>query len=125
MDLAVISCGETVQGGTSLTEGFVPLADYQLAIENGAVADVMCHFLAADGAIVEVPVSARVMSVPPEDIRMAKEVVLACGGANRAVAIRATLLGFNCKTLVTDEAGALALMKLEPNKLDQKTSSVA
>ena len=112
MDLAVISCGETIAAGTSLTEGFIPAADYQSALEQGAVADVMCHFLDPDGNTVTTPVSERVMSIAPDDIAQAAEVVLACGGENRATAIRASLRRFKCQVLVTDAPAARALLDL-------------
>ena len=112
MDLAVISCGETSPGGTSLTEAFLPEDDYAAAVRQGAVADVMCHFIDAAGHTVEVAVSDRIVSVPPDDIAQAAEVVLACGGAHRAHAIRASLLRFGCRTLMTDTAAARALLAL-------------
>ena len=111
MDIAVISCGETISGGTSLTEALIPKQDYANAIKAGAVADVMCHFLDAKGNTVETPVTGRIMSVAPEDIVQAREIVLACGGSKRAEAIRASLLRFKCHTLVTDETAAKALLQ--------------
>ena len=112
MDLAVISCGETVQGGTSLTEYLIPTSDYNEVIERGAVADVLCHFLDAEGRSVPAGVSQRIMSVAPEDLAVAREVVLACGGIRRARAILASLRRFKCKSLVTDESAAKAVLDL-------------
>ena len=112
MDLAVISCGETTFGGTSITEGLIPTEDYNAAVNKGAAADVMCHFIDANGKDVDVPSSDRIMSVPLDDIAHADEIVLACGGAHRAEAIQATLRRFKCQTLLTDEAAARALLKL-------------
>ncbi|MFT7418541.1 MAG: DNA-binding transcriptional regulator LsrR (DeoR family) [Reinekea sp.] len=112
MDIAVISCGETIIGGTSFTEDLIPANDYKTAINKGAAADVMCHFIDADGHDVDVSSSARIMSIPLDDIAHADEIVLACGGSHRAKAIQATLRRLKCQTLLTDEAAARALLEL-------------
>jgi DNA-binding transcriptional regulator LsrR (DeoR family) len=50
------------------------------------------------------------MSVDLEDLKKASHVVLACGGAHRAAAIRAAIRRVGCNTLVTDEGAARALL---------------
>ncbi|KPP86310.1 MAG: transcriptional regulator of sugar metabolism [Rhodobacteraceae bacterium HLUCCA08] len=110
MDIAVVSCGDIGQAGTSLSQGFLAASDHQGLVDAGAVCDTMCHFLDAEGRSVDHPVQGRVMSVGLEVVAGAAQVVLASGGRHRAAAIRATIARIGCTTLVTDEAAARALL---------------
>lgn len=112
MDMAVVSCGDIGLSGSSLSQGFVTPQDYSGLIAAGAICDTMCHFLDAAGRSVDHPVQGRVMSVGLDVVAGAKHVVLASGGRRRAAAIRATIARIGCHTLVTDEAGAQALLDL-------------
>lgn len=112
LDLAIISCGDLGTEGTSLSLSFLDPEDRQSLLAAGAVCDAGCNFLDADGRDVEHPVRERVMNVDLDVIASAGHVILASGGAQRAVAIRATMLRTACKTLVTDEAAATALLEL-------------
>ena len=112
LDLAIISCGDIGPGGTSLSLGFLSQEDRDLILAAGAVCDAGCNFLDSEGRDVGQKVSDRVMNVDLDTISKAGHVVLASGGARRAVAIRATILRTGCNTLVTDEAAARALLDL-------------
>ena len=112
MDLAVISCGEVGLGSTSMSSGFLDAADVSGLIAAGAVCDCMCSFLDGDGRAVDHPLQGRVMSVGLEAVSRARQVVLASGGARRALAIRAAIRRTGCQTLITDEAAARALLAL-------------
>lgn len=111
MDLAVVSCGDIGQEGTSLSQGFLPREDYCELVAAGAVCDTICDFLDAEGRSVRHPVQDRVMSVGLDVVAGARHVVLASGGRRRAAAIRATIARTGCHTLVTDEAAARALLE--------------
>lgn len=76
----------------------------------GCVCDTMCNFLDAEGRTVPHPLNERVMSVDLETVSKARHIVLASGGAHRAMAIHATIKRVGCNTLVTDEAAAKALL---------------
>jgi DNA-binding transcriptional regulator LsrR (DeoR family) len=52
------------------------------------------------------------MNVDMHTISRARHVILAAGGARRARAIRATILRTQCRTLITDESAARALLDL-------------
>jgi DNA-binding transcriptional regulator LsrR (DeoR family) len=112
LDIAVISAGDVAVGSTSLSRDLISEAEARELVALGAVADVMCHFLDAEGRTVDHPVNRRVMSVSPDTVARAGHVVLASGGAHRAVAIRAACRRFGCDTLVTDEHAARAILGL-------------
>ena len=110
LDLAIISCGDFGPDGSSLSLDFLSEADRCGVIAAGAICDAGCNFLDATGRDVDHPVRHRVMNVDLDTISRAGHVVLASGGAQRAAAIRATLIRTKCKTLITDEAAARVLL---------------
>ena len=69
----------------------------------GAVGDVLCHFVDADGQVIDNPVNERVVAVHPYQLRRVRNVVLASGGWNKVVAIRAALRTLRPSALVTNE----------------------
>jgi DNA-binding transcriptional regulator LsrR (DeoR family) len=76
----------------------------------GAVGDVLCHFVDADGCVVDHPVNRRVVAVGLEDLRKVPRIVLAAGGRRKAVAIRAALAATGARVLVTDAGAARAML---------------
>lgn len=112
LDLAIISCGDLGPRGSSLSLGFLDKHDLDSLVAAGAICDTGCHFLGADGEDIAHPIRDRVMNVDLAAIAGAAHTILASGGARRAPAIRATMKRTGCRTLVTDEAAAKALLEL-------------
>ena len=112
LDLVILSCGNLeVPGGSMGSDHLGPEARAML-IAAGAVGDVCCNFLDADGRDVDHPLRGRLMRVELDDLAGAGRIVLAAGGAARAGVIRATIRRIRCSTLVTDEGAARALLAL-------------
>ena len=114
LDLAVISCGDIGDAGSSLSHQFLSPEEYAGLLRAGAICDTLCQFLDSNGHTVDHPVHSRVMAVDLDTVAKAKHGILASGGARRAGAIKATLARTRCRTLVTDEAAARALLEMEP-----------
>jgi DNA-binding transcriptional regulator LsrR (DeoR family) len=112
LDLAVVSVGDIGPRPTSLAAAMIAPGELRELVGLGAVADVLSNFLDADGASVPHALNRRVMSVDLEALRNAGHVLIATGGAHRAMAIRAAIRRIGCNTLVTDEAAARALLDL-------------
>lgn len=112
LDLAVVSCGDIGPHSTSLSEGFISKAELRRLIDAGCVCDTMFNFLDENGRSVDHALNDRVMSVDLDTLKKAKHIVLASGGAHRAVAIRATMRRIGCNTLITDEGAAQELLRL-------------
>lgn len=122
LDLAVVSVGDTgvdangngngngVGTAPSLGSQLVPPSELAELVAAGAVADVMCNFIDAEGRTVPHPLNDRVMSISLEAVRAARHVLIAAGGAHRATAIAAAIRRIGCHTLVTDESAARALL---------------
>ena len=112
LDLAIVSCGDIGPQSTSLSEGFISRRELDELIDAGCVCDTMFNFLDKDGHSVDHSVNSRVMSVDLDTLKKARHIVLASGGAHRAIAIRATIRRVGCNTLITDEGAAKALLEL-------------
>ncbi len=110
LDLAVVSVGDIGPKASSLARHLAGKKDLAELVALGCVGDVMCNFLDKDGASVAHPINQRVMSIDLETVRAAGHLVIACGGAHRAEAIRAAIKRLGCNTLVTDEAAARAML---------------
>jgi len=110
VDLALVSVGDVSEEATLFREGILPrsaLASLQAA---GAVGDVLCHFIDAEGRVVDHPVNRRVVSVDLEDLRRVPRVVVAAGGRRKVAAIRAALKATGAGVLITEEGAARGLL---------------
>ncbi|MBO3762098.1 sugar-binding transcriptional regulator [Ciceribacter sp. L1K22] len=112
LDLAIVSCGDIGPHSTSLSEGFISNRTLKELIAAGCVCDTMFNFLDAEGRAVDHEINERVMSVDLDTLRKARHIVIASGGAHRAIPIHATMKRIGCNTLITDEAAARELLRL-------------
>lgn len=110
LDVAVFSVGEVTRGSTSLSRALIEEHEYREIIERGGACDVMCNFLDEQGNTLVHPINERVMSVDLSLLAKAAHLVIACGGARRADAIRAAIRRVGCHTLITDEGAAHAML---------------
>ncbi|MCC6193534.1 MAG: sugar-binding transcriptional regulator [Burkholderiales bacterium] len=110
VDLAMVSVGDVREDATLFREGLLPRSAVRGLAAAGAVGDVLCHFIDADGRVVEHPVNARVVAVAPADLRRVPKVVVAAGGRRKAPAIRAALKATRARVLITEEGAATALL---------------
>ena len=111
VDLAVVSVGDVSEDSTLFREGLLPRSQLASLIAAGAVGEVLCHFLDADGNVVDHPVSRRVVAVGLEDLRRVPKIVIAAGGRHKVEAIRAVLKATRARVLITDETAAQGLLR--------------
>jgi DNA-binding transcriptional regulator LsrR (DeoR family) len=111
-DIVVVSVGEISSPKASLSRQFLSAEEHSSLVRCGAVGDVMCTFIDANGAPVDHPINHRNMSIDLETLRLAGDRILASGGALRAPAILAATAAIACTTLVTDEAAAGAMLEI-------------
>ncbi|MCO5090310.1 sugar-binding transcriptional regulator [Bosea sp. (in: a-proteobacteria)] len=109
-DIALVSVGDVQGNATLFREGLLPRADLASLRKAHAVGDLLCHFIDAEGRLVDHPVNRRVMAVSPADLAGIGLVAIAAGGADKEHAIRAALRASAAKALITDESAAEALL---------------
>jgi len=107
----MLSVGDVREDATLFHEGLLPRSVLKGLLAAGAVGDVLCHFVDAQGRVVDHPVNERVVAVGLADLRRVPKIVLAAGGKRKADAIRAALLATRARVLITDETAARALLR--------------
>ncbi len=110
LDLAIVSVGHLGPGST--LSGFEILDRPSLdAIQHaGAVGDLFCRFIDAEGQPIDHPINERVIAVDNTLVRNARCTVLASGGKQKASGVAAALKALSPKVLITDETVAEYLM---------------
>lgn len=106
LDVAVVSTSDLSPHSTIVEYGLLSHEEVSSLQRAGAVGDVLCHFIDAEGELVDHPINERVVAVHPHDLRSARNLVLASGGLQKVAAIRATLKLLRPGTFITDETVA-------------------
>jgi len=103
LDLAILSVGDLSPFST-VSEYFLLERDELAALQAaGAVGDVLCRFIDAEGNVVKHPINERVVAVDPKDLRAARKLILASGGWQKFEVIRGALKFMKPHVLITDE----------------------
>ncbi|MDD3369371.1 MAG: sugar-binding transcriptional regulator [Lachnospiraceae bacterium] len=111
--LSVIGIGSMDDEATILKSGILTKNDFLFLTRNGAVGDVLSHFINEDGEIVKSGLEDRTISTPLETLKKLDNVIGVAAGENKVTAIRAALHGKYLDILITDEDTANALVSGE------------
>ena len=109
-DIALITVGEISDQATIFRHGIVPPDLVGPLAERGAVANMLCYFVDAEGRLVDHEVNGRIMAIGLDVVSRVPNVVLAAGGARKVEAIRAALRAVAANVLITDSATARSLL---------------
>jgi len=110
IDLALVSVGDVSEESTLFREGLVPRSQVSSLQRAGAVGEVLCRFIDADGRVVDHPVNRRAIAVDFKDLHRVPKIVIAAGGRRKAAAIRAAFKAVNATALITDAGAARGLL---------------
>lgn len=110
LDLAVLSVGDLSPFSTVSKYFLLGRDDFSTLQAAGAVGDVLCRFIDAEGNVLEHPVNDRVIAVSPKDLSSARKLVLASGGWQKYDVIRGALRLLKPHVLITDELVAERLV---------------
>jgi DNA-binding transcriptional regulator LsrR (DeoR family) len=110
LDLAVVSAGDLSPNSIFARYGLLTNSEIISLEQAGAIGDVLCRFIDAEGNVIDHPVNDRVLAVHPLDLSGAREVVLASGGWSKLAAIRASMKLLSPSVLITDSVIAERLV---------------
>lgn len=113
LDLAIVSVGDLSPQSTFSRFGLLGRPEIASLERAGAVGDVLCRFIDADGRIVDHEINDRVVAVHPDALSGARKLVLASGGWHKSPAILAAIRLLHPNVLVTDEVVAERLTTSE------------
>lgn len=110
-DMALVSVGTLGPAATNRRIGLLGDAEAAELAAAGAVGDLLCTFLDAEGRAVDHPLNACAVGLPVADLAALPATVLTSGGAEKVPIIRAALVGRYVNHLITDEDTAEALVR--------------
>lgn len=112
LEIAVVSVGDIGPTGTSLARKLLAEPDYASLVRGGAVADILCNFIDAEGRDVDNPISQRTMTTSLTHLEAAQTRILAAAGTQRSVALVAAIKRLRPTHLVADAALAAEAITL-------------
>lgn len=107
--VALIGIG-TLDNSVFVDRGVLSKDELARLAASGAVGEICGRFFDRNGQECESPMRDRVMGIELELVRKIPQVVGTVAGSDRSAAIAAAVRGKLLKTLIIDEAGALALL---------------
>jgi len=109
-DMSVVGIGAAVEGATVLRNGILNEGELAVLKMQGAVGDVLNHFMDKDGNLIQTEIEDRVISTDLDKLRQLKNVVGVAGGKDKVTAIKAVLNGCYLNVLITDSDTAAELL---------------
>lgn len=109
-DMSVVGIGAAVEGATVLRNGILNEGELTVLKMQGAVGDVLNHFMDKDGNLIQTEIEDRVISTDLDKLRQLKNVVGVAGGKDKVAAIKAVLNGGYLNVLITDSDTAAELL---------------
>ncbi len=103
LDMAIVSVGALTPHSVFYEYGLLTRAEIASLEDAGAVGDILCHFINAEGEIVRHPVNDRVLAVNPAALHNTRNVVLVSGGWHKLKIIRAALKMLKPSILMVNE----------------------
>ncbi len=110
-DYALVGIGALNENASVVRVGCVHPAELPAMRRLGAVGDVLCRFIDANGEEVPLPIHDRVVGLSLAQLKTTTRLIAAAAGADKIEAIRAALTGGFIKIFITDEPTAEALLK--------------
>ncbi len=109
--MSVVGVGNMAQDATCIKNGILTKNDFTLLKMQGAVGDILSHFLDQNGEPVAPWLEERLIAAGPETLRRLKNVIGVAVGPAKAEALLAVLRGGYLDVLITDEDTAAALLE--------------
>lgn len=111
--MSIVGIGGVDSNATLLTNGTLNHSDVLLLSMQGAVGDMLCHFIDKDGNVIQSSLERRLMSTPLEQLKEMNNSIGVAGDSTKSEAILAALKGNYLDVLITDEATATNVLRLK------------
>ena len=112
--MTVVGIGSMKDDATIISNGILSKQDFTVLKMQGAVGDLLSHFMDKNGAPISADLEDRLMSLSLEGLRKLDNVIGVAGGPGKTDAILAALRGRYLDVLITDEDTALRLLRAGP-----------
>lgn len=111
--MTVIGIGGMHEKSTIFNTGTLTKHDMMYLKMQGAVGDMLSHFIDKDGNPVPSAIEERLISTPLETLKNLKNVIGVAAGETKVEAIRAVLRGGYLNVLITDASTAKQILEVE------------
>lgn len=111
--MSIVGIGGVDSNATLLINGTLNHSDVLLLSMQGAVGDMLCHFIDKDGNVIQSSLERRLMSTPLEQLKEMSNSIGVAGGSTKSEAILAALKGNYLDVLITDETTATNVLRLK------------
>lgn len=108
--VTVVGIGAMADEATIIKSNILSKNDFLYLKMQGAVGDLLCHFIDKDGNLVNADIENRLISTPLDTLKKMNNVIGVAAGSNKVDAIRAVLRGKYLDVLITDEDTAMQLL---------------
>ncbi|HNW86506.1 MAG TPA: sugar-binding transcriptional regulator [Candidatus Limiplasma sp.] len=108
--LTVVGIGSMHESATIFKSGILNRNDFLYLQMQGAVGDLLSHFINSDGKLIETPLEERLISTPLTKLKALKNVIGVAAGDVKVNAIRAALRGGYLDVLISDDNTASQLL---------------
>jgi len=109
-NMAVLSVGSISGESPIANYGFIKPSEFEELQAAGAVGDILCHFIDADGGSIDHDVNRRVCAYPLQDLSDIPNIILVSGGREKVRVMQAALACTKISVLITDEEAAKGLL---------------
>lgn len=108
--LSVVGIGAMNAEATILKSNILNRDDFAMLERQGAVGDLLCHFIDSEGKTVDSTIDKRLISTPLSELKSLSNVIGVAGGTEKVEAIKAVLKGHYINVLITDDETAQQLV---------------
>lgn len=116
-DFTVVGIGGVdTNTATIIKNAILTPDDYLFLTKQGAVGDILSHFIDINGNLIDTDLEKRLMSPALSDIEKFNNVIGVAGGIHKVEAIYATLARKYLDVLITDESTATSVLELYQRK---------
>lgn len=109
-DIALLTVGDISPRATIFRHGLVSDDFIEPLRQRGAVANILCYFIDAEGQLVDHELNSRIMAVDLKTVAAIPRIVLAAGGPSKVEAMLAAFRSVPVGVLITDSDTAEALL---------------
>ena len=110
-DMSIVGIGGGDENATIQRNGILSKNELALLKMQGAVGDILTHFVDANGEPIDAAIESRIVSTSLENLRKMRNVVGVAAGAEKVDAIRAVLGAGYLNVLITDGDTARKLLE--------------
>lgn len=110
--MTVIGVGSVTNKATVVKDGKLTPTDLLMLQKQGAVGDVLGHFIDRNGKVIVSDIHKRLISLPLDKLKSFNNVIAVAGGIDKAYAIDAALKNGGINILISDEDTAQQVLEL-------------